>query len=93
MDKNFIFNLGYCSLIIYYRFINIVLRIISIEISFKENIPNGIKDIFENGTEISSKRKNNGLEKVYLYKGEYIVITGVGTNGFIVSVYPGGGPI
>lgn len=57
----------------------------------KENIPSAIKDIFENGTEISSKRKNNGLEKVYLYKGEYIVITGVGTNGFIVSVYPGGG--
>ena len=54
------------------------------EISFKENIPSAIKDIFENGTEISSKRKNNGLEKVYLYKGEYIVITGVGTNGFIV---------
>ena len=24
-------------------------------------------------------------------KGEYIVITGVRTNGFIVSVYPGGG--
>lgn len=57
----------------------------------KENIPSAIKDIFENGTEISSKRKNNGLEQVYLYKGEYIVITGVGTNGFIVSVYPGGG--
>ncbi|WP_276908234.1 hypothetical protein [Peptoniphilus duerdenii] len=57
----------------------------------KENIPSAIKDIFENGTEISSKRKNKGIEKVYLYKGEYIVITGVGTNGFIVSVYPGGG--
>ncbi len=24
-------------------------------------------------------------------KGGYIVITGVGTNGFIVLVYPGGG--
>lgn len=63
------------------------------EISSKENIPNTIKDIFKNGIEMSSKRKNNRLEKVYLYKREYIVITGVGTNGFIVSVYPGGGPI
>ena len=56
----------------------------------KENISSTIKDIFENRTEISSKRKNNWLEKVYLYKGEYIAITGVGTNGFIVTVYPGG---
>lgn len=57
----------------------------------KESIPSTIKDIFQNGKEINSRRKNGGLEKVYLYKGEYIVITGVGTNGFIVSVYPGGG--
>ena len=57
----------------------------------KESIPSAIKDIFLNGKEINSRRKNGGLEKVYLYKGEYIVITGVGTNGFIVSVYPGGG--
>lgn len=55
------------------------------------SIPSTIKDIFQNGKEINSIRKNSGLEKVYLYKGEYIVITGVGTNGFIVSVYPGGG--
>lgn len=57
----------------------------------KESIPSTIKDIFRNGKEINSRRKNGGLEKVYLYKGEYIVIKGVGTNGFIVSVYPGGG--
>lgn len=37
------------------------------EISSKENIPSIIKDILKNGIEISSKRKNNGLEKVYLY--------------------------
>lgn len=57
----------------------------------KENIPITIKDILKNGTEISSKIKNKGFEKVYLYNGEHIVITAVGTNGFIVSVYPGGG--
>lgn len=56
----------------------------------KEGIPSTIKDIFQKGTEVSSKQKNAGIEKVYEYKGEYIVIAGVGTNSFIVSVYPGG---
>lgn len=40
----------------------------------------------------TSRRIYGGLEKIYLHKGEYIVITGVGTNGFIISVYPGGCP-
>ena len=56
----------------------------------EEKIPVFVKDVFTDGIEISSKEKNNGLEKIYQYKGEYIVITGVGTNGFIVSIYPGG---
>lgn len=55
-----------------------------------KDIPSTIKDIFSQGTEISSKEKNGGIEKIYEYKGEYIVVAGVGTNGFIVSVYPGG---
>ncbi|WP_058270905.1 hypothetical protein [Olsenella massiliensis] len=29
-----------------------------------------------------------GYERVYYYEGEYCIITGVGTNGFIVSAYP-----
>lgn len=29
-----------------------------------------------------------GYERVYYYEGEYCVIAGVGTNGFIVSAYP-----
>ncbi|MDO4605479.1 MAG: hypothetical protein Q4B23_05840 [Helcococcus sp.] len=56
----------------------------------KEAIPSTIKDIFSQGIEVSSKVKNGGIEKIYEHKGEYIVIAGVGTNGFIVSVYPGG---
>lgn len=40
--------------------------------------------------EVSSKEKNDGIEKIYEYKNEYVVIAGVGTNGFIVSVYSGG---
>lgn len=54
------------------------------------DIPNFIKDVFQNGVELSSRLKNTGYEKVYEYKGEEIVITGIGTNGYIVSVYPGG---
>lgn len=29
-----------------------------------------------------------GYERVYYYEGEYHVVVGVGTNGFIVSAYP-----
>lgn len=29
-------------------------------------------------------------ERVYHYEGEYCIITGIGTNGFIVSAYPAG---
>ena len=29
-----------------------------------------------------------GYEHVYHYEGEYRIITGIGTNGFIVSAYP-----
>ena len=31
-----------------------------------------------------------GYERVYPYEGEYSIITGIGTNGFIVSAYPAG---
>lgn len=54
----------------------------------KEDIPSFVKDVFTNGTEVSSKLKNGGYQKEYLYKGKHIVISGVGTNGFIVSIYP-----
>lgn len=29
-----------------------------------------------------------GYERVYYYEGEHCIITGIGTNGFIVSAYP-----
>ena len=54
----------------------------------KEGIPAFVKDIFQNGTEISSKEKNGGYEKKYKYKDQYFVITGVGTNGYIITLYP-----
>jgi hypothetical protein len=54
----------------------------------KEDIPSFVKDVFTNGIEISRKFKNGGFQKEYLYKDKHIVISGVGTNGFIVSIYP-----
>ena len=29
-----------------------------------------------------------GYERVYYYEGEFCIITGIGTSGFIVSAYP-----
>lgn len=29
-----------------------------------------------------------GYERVYCHEGEYCSVTGVGTNGFIISAYP-----
>lgn len=29
-----------------------------------------------------------GFERVYSYQGNYYIVTGIGTNGFIVSAYP-----
>ncbi len=28
------------------------------------------------------------LKKIYLYKGKYYVLGAIGTNGYIVSMYP-----
>ena len=43
--------------------------------------------MFTNGTKLSSKLKIGGYQKEYLYKGKHIIISGVGTNGFIASIY------
>lgn len=54
----------------------------------KENIPSFIKEVFNDGKELKSTLKNGKLEKLFLYKGKYFVVSGVGTNGFIVTIYP-----
>lgn len=54
----------------------------------RSDIPSFIKEIFSKGTEISSKVKNGGFEKRYRFKNEYFVISGVGKNGYIITVYP-----
>ena len=49
--------------------------------------------MIQNGTVISNKivsigSGRQGYERVYEYKGNYYTMTGIGTNGFIVSAYP-----
>ena len=34
------------------------------------------------------RRNREGIEKLYSYNGKYYLLTGVGTNGFLVSAYP-----
>ncbi len=57
-----------------------------------ENLVNTIKDIVTNGEvmccNIAIKNGRETLEKIYLYKNEYYMLGAVGTNGFIVSIYP-----
>lgn len=58
----------------------------------KDGIAKHLKNVFSEGTVIYSReiKKNNrrGLEKLYFYKDKYYLLSGVGTNGFIVSGYP-----
>jgi len=37
---------------------------------------------------ITNKKDNESFERLYRYKGEYYLLSGVGTNGFVVSAYP-----
>ena len=50
-------------------------------------------NIIKNGFVVSNRLVNIGngrqdYERVYEYKGNYYTMTGIGTNGFIVSAYP-----
>jgi len=35
-----------------------------------------------------TRKGKNGFERIYKYIGKYLIISAVGTNGFIVSAYP-----
>ena len=54
----------------------------------KHNIPSFIKEVFSDDIEIKSIKKGNGVEKIFLYNQQYIILSGVGNNGFIVTMYP-----
>ena len=34
------------------------------------------------------KKGKEGFERLYKYKGKYYLLSGIGTNGFVVSAYP-----
>lgn len=58
----------------------------------KENVANYINHIISTGNIISNTKKlvglREGFERIYSCDGNYYLLTGIGTNGFIVSAYP-----
>lgn len=50
-----------------------------------------LHSIFQNGKVCYNRikpRTNGGFERLYLFKRRYYLITGIGSNGFIISAYP-----
>lgn len=58
----------------------------------KTEVETYLRKVISQGSVIRNELKlignRMGYERVYYYEGEYCVITGIGTNGFIVSAYP-----
>lgn len=58
----------------------------------RKKIPAFLKKVFREGEIIKEtiviRKGNEGYKRVYKYKNNYLIISGVGTNGFIVSAYP-----
>ena len=57
-----------------------------------EQIPIYLKNVVSYGEVVSDKivvrNGRKGFERKYYYNGKYQVVTGIGSNGFIVSAYP-----
>lgn len=58
----------------------------------KGEIPEYLNRVISHGEVISSilieKGNREGFERIYYYEGKHYVVTGIGSNGFIVSAYP-----
>lgn len=58
----------------------------------RNDIPDYLEKVITNGKVVSNKivtkGSREGYERIYYYDGNYYVITGIGTNGFIISAYP-----
>ena len=58
----------------------------------REAIPGYLQKVVTDGIVVSNELKKigsrEGYERIYYYEGNHYVITGVGTNGFIISAYP-----
>lgn len=58
----------------------------------KQEIPNFVKNIVSGGkilkeTKVTKKGKP-GIERVYEYNNQHYTLLALGTNGFIISMYP-----
>ena len=58
----------------------------------REDFPYYLNKVITYGKIISNKLvkrgSREGFERVYYYEGKHYVVTGIGTNGFIISAYP-----
>lgn len=58
----------------------------------KTDLIEHLYNVLTKGTILSSRTKTRKgrdvLEKIYQYKGDFYMLSGVGTNGFLVSAYP-----
>ena len=58
----------------------------------KSKISNHLNDVFTSGkveySRITQKNGRDGYERLYSHNRKYYLLTGVGTNGYIVSAYP-----
>ena len=58
-----------------------------------EHLVGHLKNVVKRGRVVSIKKKmlsngRVGLEKIYVYKDKYYTVGAIGTNGYIVSMYP-----
>ena len=58
----------------------------------KEDIVQHLRNIYTYGnveySRITTRNNIEGCEKLYCYKENYYILSGIGTNGFVVSAYP-----
>ena len=59
----------------------------------RSDVPKFLKNVISNGKLVSNKTivlgsGKVGYERIYYYNGSYHLVTGIGTNGYIVSAYP-----
>lgn len=54
----------------------------------KNSIPSFIKNVIEQGKIVSNVKKGKRITRIYDFGGKHYVLCALGTNGFIVSVYP-----
>lgn len=58
----------------------------------KSQIPNFLENIITHGEIVSnrivSRKGRQSFERKYKYNNKYYILTGIGSNGFVVSAYP-----